>query len=384
MIIMCQCEAETKEALDRLVRGGRYGTASETIAAAIRTLEMLDNASEGKAVFLDEQAGRMARVSSGRRRTAQHTPGIRVADRNVDSIAPHGPRAGVPVVFQLAGLEHKPGVRFAEQPSDAWQIGQRIPVKKWVFGQQNKLLPAKANVRALAKFMLDDSADLRLPQVAARVAEEAADLRSYLQWLDTQQARTRGTALATAFPSNDRGEEKGRVRYAGQFVASLNAKGDVSGLLVALKLINVERVKDDFCIRLTDVGWDFAAKPNPVLDGQMRRDEDRFSDEEVQLLLAHIATSVPAEAYAHFAVLNSIREGNITPRALDDSLRCYDDHTEEAEITRQYLSTQRSGVVSRAYDLALLQRIRSGVKVCYEITDRGNMFLDRLSATMGQ
>jgi len=384
MIIMCQCEAETKETLDRLVKGGRYGTASETIAAAIRTLEMLDNASEGKAVFLDEQGSILSQLSVDHRDVLPSSDEQTRTNSKTKPATRAKPKPEVPEIFQLAKLKRKPPLKLAGLPSDVWRIGQRIPIKRWIFGQCNKLLPAKASARAMANLTLEERADLRLPQVPARLAEAAGELGVYLHWLDKQRGYKREVALATGFPGTSQGQEKGRLRYANQFVASLNGRGEVSGLLVDLKLASIEREKDDVRIRLTEVGWDFAAEPNPILDGERARNENRFSEKEIKLLLSHIATSVPVEAFAWFAILSSIREGHRTPTDVDNFLNRYRKDSVDEQISDDYVSTQRSGAVSRACDLGLLRRIRSGVRISYELTERGGEYLDRLMRDYGE
>ena len=286
---------------------------------------------------------------------------------------------GIPLIFGLEGLPGSPRFKLAECPADVWIAAQQIPIDRWIFGQFNKLLPAKANARALARFVVDDNGSPDLKTVAAKLSDEAERLGDYLSYLDSKQGRTRDDSLATAFPTSNSSSEKSRDRYSNQFVANFNGKGEISGLLVDLKLINLERKKDFIHLRLTEPGWTFAVMRNPILDDDNADPHERFSEEEVAFLLNHIAQDVPVEAFAFHAVLAGIEKGHTTPNSLDSYLARYRAKSPKREITDAYLTTQRSGVVARLSDLMLIRRVRDGIRVSYQITDRGKDYLPRLS-----
>ena len=113
-------------------------------------------------------------------------------------------------------------------------VGQDVPVDRWILGQHNKLLPVKATCRALANLMLRDKASrdgLPLQKAGSEVASDAAILGGFLQFLDEKFEAHRDEALAFAFPSTGAtNEDKSRLRYANQFVASFSKQGTLTGL----------------------------------------------------------------------------------------------------------------------------------------------------------
>jgi hypothetical protein len=174
-----------------------------------------------------------------------------------------------------------------------------------------------------------------------------------------------------AFPAGD--EEKSLTRYANQFVASVNKFGQVSGLLIDLKLINCAKAKD-VRLNLTSVGWQLAALRNPVLDTFPPAIPQKFSEEEITLLLGHIASVVPAEDFAYRTIIAGIMAGAVTPDQMDAHLQQFVAADRQEKLSKSFLASQRSGAVSRMVDLGLLRRCREGVKVSYVVTDRGTQY----------
>ena len=67
---------------------------------------------------------------------------------------------------------------FAPLPNDAFAPGMEVPVDRWIFGQHNKLLPVKANLRALANLLRSESnsAGLPLDRASTEIAAAAVGL----------------------------------------------------------------------------------------------------------------------------------------------------------------------------------------------------------------
>src|SRR5262249_8999313 len=165
------------------------------------------------------------------------------------------------------------------------------------------------------------------------------------------------------------------LRYMNQFIVSVNSNGQLSGLLVGLKLANrLSGPKSP--VGLTNPGWEFARLPNPILDDGSEGLDAKFSPDEVQFLLRHIRESVPAERSAYQKVLEAIESGNKAPESLDAALFVL--KSKDRDVTPAFLSTQRSGAISRMSDLGLVVRERSGVRVEYAATDLGREFLSSL------
>jgi hypothetical protein len=186
----------------------------------------------------------------------------------------------------------------------------------------------------------------------------------------------RDDALALGFPSSAEKAEKSRLRYANQFVGSLNKRGVLSGLLVDLKLVNLMDTRKPR-IQLTKPGWDFALLHNPVLD-EKDPTGAKFTSEERSFLIEHIQNTVPNEAFAYRVLLNAILAGANNPDALDEAVQPHVPRREK-RITREFITTQRSGAISRMADLGLVTRERSGVRVTYSVTAAAHNFLARVS-----
>jgi len=293
------------------------------------------------------------------------------------SSAPSSP----PSIFRA--VEHRSAEKqIAPTPDDVWRTGQPVPIERWIFGQLNRLLPAKASCRAIANLAATNGK--RKPdELASAIAKEASALGAYLRHLDEAENRGRDETFSTAFPGAGLSAEKGILRYANQFVVSTNSNDQLSGLLVSLKFIN--RVKGPRSpIGLTEAGWTFAALGNPILDQSSAPIQDRFSDEEKDFLLTHIANHVPAERFAYRSILEAIQTGSNSPDALDEALSKYRSKSDHGEPSSSFLSSQRSGAVSRMSDLGMIERCRSGVRVEYAVTEIGKKFLATTSTLEGE
>ena len=150
-------------------------------------------------------------------------------------------------------------------------------------------------------------------------------------------------------------------------MASFTKQGSLTGLPIELKLAHRDQSRTPR-ILLTEAGWHFAEMRNPILDEGKNGRQSKFSIEEIEFLLAHIRSRVPAEAFAYKVVLEAISQGAKTPDKLDDALEEYVPKRDEKPFTRAFLTTQRAGVVSRMIDLGLVQRIRDGINVTYAAT----------------
>jgi len=248
--------------------------------------------------------------------------------------------------------------------------GKSAAVDQWMFGQYNRLLPAKVTCRALANIFADGSGRQPLDKVAHTIANEAAKLGRYLAKLDAKRNLGRDDALAVAFPKNP-AEFKSIQRFANQFVAAANKEGGLSGLAFSLNLIGRNPDYPEG-IALTEAGWRFATMENPLLDRNSAGSE-KFTADEISFLLDHITASVPVEAFAYQAILTEVARNILTPDALDEALARLPKHPRKA--LAQFVSTQRSGAICRMADLDLIARSRTGTRVSYVMTPRGKDFL---------
>jgi hypothetical protein len=362
MIICIELSPRTKSQLDSLLEIGQYSDYSEAIAVAIANQLVLHGGAK---------SNRQNVISPTlERETTSAAPEIAV---NANG-AKQAVTVGVPAIF--APIPENEPIKTAPFPNDSFAVGQDVPVDRWIFGQHNKLLPVKATCRALANMMLRDKASrdgLPLSKAGSEIASEAAILGGFLQFLDEKFEAHRDEALAFAFPSaGSTNEDKSRLRYANQFVASFSKQGTLTGLPVELKLVNRDHSRIPRLL-LTEAGLQLAMLQNPILDGKGETSiAARFTTEEVDFFMRHIREHVPAEDFAFRTVLGAVAEGANAPESLDDALEKFVTKREDKPYTRAFLTTQRAGVVSRLIDLGLMQRVREGVNVKYEVTAKGS------------
>lgn len=373
MVICFNCSSTTKKALDDLLRGGDYKNYAELISCAVENFAVLHSHLGTK----DSMVIETPRPSAGESvdiRSNAHS--LRLSRQNLSRgpgrpVLP-GNRPAIPDMFLLHDLVNE-SPKFSSLPTDEKQNGEDIPLNRWIFGQYNKLLPAKASCRALAQMLKTTPDGLDLSKTAWRIAEEAWALGDVLAAWDIFYGFLRDDTLATAFPTTS----DGRRRYANQFVGSVNREGQISGLLFDLKLINFAK-GDRRRILLTEPGWKFALMHSAVLDDADDKPARKFTEQETQFLLAHISRNVPAENFAYRSILEAISGGADNPDKIDAALLKHSSRDTQQRLSKSFLSTQRSGAISRMVDLGLIARAREGVKVSYLITlSVGAEFLKR-------
>ena len=166
MIICINCSAETKSRMDSLLRKDCYRDYSELVSVAIDNMCVLGGAvTEKGAVVITEEQGKSIASKSPTRKT----DGIKAAmsasarqqktkrsDKPVN-IAP----TTVPSIFSVDGLEDLALIPTADIPPAAL-TEDTYTLDRWLFGQYNKLLPAKANCRALMRMIAENPDTLKL------------------------------------------------------------------------------------------------------------------------------------------------------------------------------------------------------------------------------
>jgi hypothetical protein len=363
MVICFECSRETKDLLDRLRARSDARDYGELIHHAISAYELLVNevGDSGSLVLGGDHVPRSVAV-----------PGAKGSHRSQPTVSAV---QKIPSTFSLPS-ERRDGVPL--QPAEiAWPV----PAEGWLFGQLNRILPVKASCRAVANLTLRSGGALPL-SVGQEVAEDAAALGNILREYDQRMNLGRDDRFATAFPSTGVEGEKGRIRYATQFVGYSDRQGNLTGLPAGLKLI--EAVGEDPTrpmIALTDAGWDWALLPNPVLDNLPSEPKERLSKEESEMLLAHFGRSVPQEVSAYCTLLAAIAAGDTTPMSLDKVTVARSTDEGRHRLSKAFYSTQRSGAISRMSDLNLVTRERDGSRVFYHSTERGEDFLGQFCDT---
>jgi len=383
MIICIKCDKETKRRMDDLLAREQYRDYSELISIAVSNLHMLDQevASRG-ALVIGEAAEQFSVASSSgqtvsAKRVAYTEPAApQYRERKARAVAAppvaHAPLR-IPDLFLFDGLDRLSIATLEAQDDN--KILESFTLDRWLFGQYNKLLPAKANCRALAHLSAEYGGGVPLKDAHARIGDAATCLEEDLSNHDLFYRIGRDDALSTAFPPCVPTGEKSCSRYANHFVGMVNSQGHLSGLLADYRLV-VLAPHEKSALRLTMAGLAFARLANPVLDRAQQSVTQKFSTEEIVFLLDHIQHCVPVEAFAIRTLIAAIQEGADTPEKLDEALRVHVPADSNRSLSPSFLTSQRSGALSRMADLGLLARIRKGVRVSYRITEQGQSFAE--------
>jgi hypothetical protein len=354
--------------MDSLIKKGHSRDYSDLISIAIQNLAVLEQGMgpSGSVVLAEPQ--KQASKSGP-------STGIKPSTQKIQPIPATG-EVHIPEMFSLAELGSLP-VSTIEPPNGNLPTDGIFTLDRWLFGQYNKLLPLKANCRALARLSANHENGVPLESDAVRIAEAAALLGDYLSEFDRRDRTSRDEALATAFPRRLPDPEKAensRARYANQFVGAVNSKGELSGLLweYRMAVLTCAMGVSPMTARLslTTSGLAFARLPNPILDEAQSGASGKFSTEEVDFLLDHIRRHVPAEEFAFRTLIAAIQNGADTPEKLDEALRPLVPTETNRSLSESFLSSQRSGALSRMADLALIARVRKGVRVSYVVTEQ--------------
>lgn len=395
MIISFRCPPKIKERVDALIVAGLYPDFSTFCVAALENQILLeDTYDKGQAQGVvvakksDTTSERPSGVFKEAKSPAHYNKGhekigtspvpltLLVSEgKGFKSDVTHS--SPIPSKFDMAQLTEKPPFPLPSTYVDIFERDQEIPVGRWLFGQYNRLLPAKLSIRALAVIAMEGKDALLLEAVAPRIAEAGAQLGSYLRSLDRRFGIHRDDALSTAFPEEGVEGQKGRVRYQNHFVGH-TVKGEQGGLLVGLKLAVIHMAKNKLHIVPTMAGWEFARLPNPLLDAPVSETPARFSKEEIVFLLHHIKGHVPAELFAYRVIISLISQGRNSPELVNQGLARYLSPGKKLVDEQDFVSTQRGGVMGRMTDLALVSRERCSTRITYHLTHEGKSFLEEI------
>jgi len=136
---------------------------------------------------------------------------------------PEKEKPTIPDLFQKRDME-KPH-NFAPLPDDKWSFEDAVPLNKWIFAMYNRLLPAKANCRALAQMQIDLDGSVPYNHARSEISSVITVLGDYLKNYDLRNELNRDDAFATAFPLSGKKNDKSLERYLTQFLGYVNKEG---------------------------------------------------------------------------------------------------------------------------------------------------------------
>lgn len=376
MIICINCSIQTKQKMDNLLDQDHYRDYSELIALAIENQWLLDRevAAKGALVIGESTSLPVAPSIPQPENISVSRPAQPHKPFNVSLPPIIRTPLIIPDIFLPDGLDSL-SVPKLDIQKDESNANETFTLDLWLFGQYNKLLPAKANCRAILRITAKNEYGAPLEEATQCISEAGALLGDYLADFDRRHQIGREDALATAFPRSGPNAEKGRYRYANQFVGSVNSHGKLSGLLYEYRLAGLV-TGDGMRLLLTEQGMNFAKLSNPILDGWQTDLIQKFTPEEVAFLLDHIRAFVPKEEFAFRTLLKAIDGGADTPEKLNEALYTLAPNDSNRSLSPSFLASQRSGALSRMSDLGLITRERKGVRVSYIVSQQGQSFIE--------
>src|SRR5215218_4084946 len=155
MIICFNCPPRTKQALDTLIEHDQYRDYAEAISAAVMNLVVLQGelSSTGVVVIDSDEPNPSDTIM----RSVKNKGRLQEPYRRFDSLKDESSKlpalrtersVHIPNLFRLGSVCDLPP-QLASLPEDNQSSEEEVTLDRWIFGQYNKLLPAKASVRAL-------------------------------------------------------------------------------------------------------------------------------------------------------------------------------------------------------------------------------------------
>jgi hypothetical protein len=375
MLICFDATTEAKNALDTILATEHFRDISEAVSMALVNYNVLhQTVTRAGQVFPAAPPAAAGSLPETELTQPTRPPAQFTAART--SIVGAAPSLQIPEAFALKATTTE-GINLLQASPVPQPSASNLPPAQWLFGQFNKFLAPKATCRALFNLLLENPAGIPVSEAVNKISYAACGLGDYLRALDGRFQSRREEAFSAAFPSSaiDGGGES-RLRFGTQFVASLRQQ-ELGGFPAALRLVAIDTAKEPR-LSLTKAGTDFALLKNPVLDERETLPSCKLSQVEIEFLLAHILHSVPEETSAYDSILDAIQSGANTPDAVDKYLRQRFKLTNEQAITKTFLTTQRTGAISRLVDLGLVAREREGLRVTYHFTQSGKDLLTRM------
>jgi hypothetical protein len=248
-----------------------------------------------------------------------------------------------------------------------------------LWGQYNKIFPAKLVVRRLANVIHEQNEDgtstpqdgirwIDLDQFRKETGELARNYGLQIKEYDEEHSRGRGKKLSAGLPTGE-DTEKSVGRFQTHFVGRAKQDGSLAGAAPSLLLVNITD-EDASRVGITEAGLAFAELYNPLLDMGPDADEPLSADER-DFYMDHVRQDLPAEHEAMMTAAAAIANGSDRPDELTDRIARLQESWSESKA-----NTMRSGIVSRMHELGLIERERVGQRgIAYTLTDSGETLL---------
>lgn len=360
MKVIVEVPDSQQEKIRRLIRKGKFTSFFDFVNVAIENQLIL------------EETGQVL--------TSEGFNNALIGRRNVSSSRDEETKSRELAVMQKAIIGSRfpelslyPGgysdIQLTPMPKDK-MVNSNTPL----WGQYNRLLPVKVALRLLANTLKKGEMQyVDLEQFREHVAEVARDLGLFLREQDRRTRKSRGERTFIGFPVR-KDEYKSKERFKDHFVGYVDTKGHPIGALSELKMVSIVAVKRETLLGITEPGLTFAAIRNPVLDG--KKAERPFSEEEAAYYLQHVWRNLPGEREAVSFLLQTIKNGVRRPDYLTAHMQEFAKRIGKS-WNRAVANTMRAGLMSRLYELGILEREKVGIRgIAYNLSSLGSKLLE--------
>ena len=257
---------------------------------------------------------------------------------------------------------------FGSEPSFLAGFRPGILKDRYLSGQYNRLFPLKIVMRVAANLLLNSEGykmlneeeggltytPLFLEDLRVESAKVAAYAKKRMEWLDSANGTEYGNWFSVALTD---GSKKQNERFMSQFVGSVRTPGQ--GLPFELGLLDI----DDGEVQLTELGLQFTVMENPLIDSKEIKDKSTLSLQERKMIVRAIQRNVPSEYTLMGELVDLIKEGKNTPKQIEQFL------VEKYNKSQTEASLQRTGVFARMQELGMVERIKEGRNVHYNLME---------------
>ena len=258
---------------------------------------------------------------------------------------------------------------FGNEPYLLGRFRPQLLENKFLSGQYNRLFPLKIVMRVAANLLLNsegyklvneedegyDHTPLFLEDLRIEAAKVATYAKKRMEWLDSSNGTEYGSWFSVALTD---GSKKQDERFMSQFVGSVRTPGQ--GLPFELGFLDY----DEDEVKITELGLQFTLAENQVIDNSENwQSSSTLSQFERKVLLQAIQRNVPSEYELMKELITMIENGVNTPKAIEEFLK------ENYGKSDTEASLQRTGVFARMQEMGMVQRLKEGRTVHYEILE---------------
>lgn len=338
------------------VEDGGYENAREFVNTAIENQLELEEYDDGEFMTLDEAIQGMDSTDSAAPQSSKDQ------EEELDEVRTDG-----------LGRQEYDAVSTVPPP-DPERLGDGP-----LWGQYNRVFPAKIVVRRLANMIQEQinggssTGDgirwIDLDHFQDDAAQLARNYGLSIKQYDEKKSRGRGEKISSGLPTGDN-PEKSMERFKAHFIGKSDRNNNISGAPPNLLFVDISD-EDVSRIGITDAGLTFAELYNPLLDDGPDAD-DSLSAEEREFYMDHVRANLSAEYEAMTETARAISEGNNRPSSLSEHIAELNEDWSQSQA-----DTMRSGLVSRMYELGLIDRERVGQRgTAYNLTETGETLLN--------